>query len=240
MEAQRYRSRRFILRKPRARAELAAAARLQGWAYVGERPGGAGKMHITILETAFPGISVWYFEQEDPAFCGVTVDSTLGPDAIETVATLVQGMLVPWMLTELLDEMDNASDRILALRRAGLGAPDEADPAFLARFSSAAADPDPAVRTAAIYAMTDTGWQECGPVMGEMARTDSERAVREFAGRAVEVLPAMRPKGRPVPVSVPDLFPEGANDLYRIAMQELAKVIDGPGSSRADRDSAGD
>src|SRR5215831_14151669 len=178
--AQPHRTRLFVLRMPRARWEFVAVAHLHGWSYVGERPAGAGNPHVIIMEV-LPGITVWYWEFDDPRLCAVTVDSTLGPESIEPFATLVQATLVPFTLTELVEEIDNASDRVLGLWRAGFGAPDQVDPVFLSRFSAAAAAPDPAVRTAAIMAMTQTGWPQCGPVIEEIARTDSKRAVRQVA-----------------------------------------------------------
>lgn len=223
----RYRSRRFVLRKPRAREELAAAARLRSWERVGEQPAAPGKLYVSIWETAVPGVCVWYFEQDDPELCAVAVDSALGAEPIGDVATLIQGTLVPWMLTELLAEIDDAADRAFALRRAGFGAPQDADPEFLSRFSAAATDPDPDVRTAAIWAMVQTGWPECRPVVEEMSRADGSRAVRGLARGALRVLAPRRPAGGPTPVSVADLFPEGGEHLYPVAMKTLAEVADG-------------
>lgn len=50
-------------------------------------------------------------------------------------------------------------------------------------------------------------------------------AIRGLAARGAEILPTMRPENRPAPVDVPDLFSDGAADLHRIAMQQLAQVI---------------
>ncbi|MEV4114965.1 HEAT repeat domain-containing protein [Nonomuraea sp. NPDC049695] len=222
--AGRHRTRRFILRQPRAAAEVAAAAQLQGWTYVREVPGGEGRMPYVVLDSGWPGISVLYFEH-DAGLCGIVADSVLGPEALGTIATAVQGVLVPWMLTELLEEIDNGPDRPFALQRAGLGAPGQADPAFLARFSAAAGDAEPDVRVASMLAMADTGWPECVPVLEQAARTDGDPAMRELATKAAELLSATRPEGGAVTVDVPDLFPGGAAHLHAIAMRELAQVI---------------
>ncbi|MHA4818228.1 HEAT repeat domain-containing protein [Streptomyces aculeolatus] len=221
----RYRTRRFILRQPRAIDEVAAVARLHGWTYVREQPSETGKLHYVTLEAGLPGLLVLYFEHYDPDLCGIAIDSTLGPEPINTVATLVQGTLVPWMLTELLDEIDNGADRAFALRCAGFGVPSEADPAFLARFSATAEDSEPDVRIASIFAMAETGWPECGPILEKTARTDRDPAVRRLAARGAEVLPTMRPEGMPVAVDISDLFPDGAADLHRFAMRQLTHVI---------------
>ena len=180
-----------------------------------------------IMETALPGVSVWYWEFSDNRLCAVTVDSILGPEPIGPVATLLQAELVPFMLTELLEGIDSGSDPVLGLSRAGFGAPDEADPAFLYRFSAAARASDPAVRNAAIKAMTQTGWPQWGPVFEEIARTDDKPELREIAGRAIRVLPMMRPEGRPTPVSIPDLMSSHrAKVLHPTAMQLLAEATD--------------
>jgi hypothetical protein len=225
MDVQKYRTRRFVLRVPRAEWEMAAVARLHGWSYVGERPAAEGRPRVLVFE-ALPGVSVWYWEIDDPYLCAVTIDSSPGPEPIATVATLVQATLMPFMLTELVKEIDNESDRLIGLWRAGFGAPEEADPTFLTRFSAAAARPDPDVRFTAILAMAQTGWPECGPIIERAARDDGDKEIRKIAEHAMQLLPRMRPQGRPVPVDVPDLFPDQAKELYPIAREKLGEVVE--------------
>ncbi|SOD67829.1 hypothetical protein SAMN06297387_13610 [Streptomyces zhaozhouensis] len=226
---QRYRTRRFVLRQPHAADEVVAVARLHGWTFVREESSRAGTVRRVILEAGFPGLSVLYHERDDPDLCGLAVDSVLGPEAIGTVATLVQGALVPWTLAELLDEIDNAADRVLAVRRAGIGAPlgADADPAFLRRFSATAEDAECDVRAASVFAMVDTGWPECVPVLEKAARSDSDPAVRDVAAKGAELLRAVRPGGGAVPVVVADLFSgDEAPELHRLAMRRLTRGAD--------------
>jgi len=236
-----YRTRRFILRTPRAERELEAVARMQGWTCVGERPAGGGNPLVIIYATPLPGVSVWYFAFDDPDLCGVAVDSTGGANAIEPVAQLVQGLLVPWTLTELIAELDSAAagsaagraadsaaDRAAsrqsalaaALQRAGLGAPTELDSGWLSRFTTLAADPDPEVRRAVIWAVAATEWQRMCPLLEAMAERDRKRSVRKYARTAARALSSITPGWRPV--AVPDLLPaDAAADLYDLAMSNL-------------------
>ena len=227
-QADHYRTRRFILRTPRAEEELEAVARMQGWTCAGERPAGGGKPLVIIYATPLPGVSVWYFAFDDPDLCGVAVDSTGGAEAIEPVAKLVQGMLVPWTLTELIAELDSAADRasgrrpalVAALERAGMGAPTELDPEWLSRFTALAADPDPEVRRAVVRAVAATEWQRMSPLLEAMAQRDRKRSVRKCAESAVRALASIAPGWRPV--AVPDLLSgDSAAEHYNLAMANL-------------------
>jgi len=223
------RTRRFILRTPTAEAELRAVARLQGWQYVGERPAGSGKPFVAIYGTPFPGVSVWYFEFDNPKICGVAVDSTAGAEVIEPVATLVQGLLVPWTMEELLAEIDCAPDRGYALRRAGMGAPAELDPVWLSKFTASASDPDPEVRRAVIEAIAATEWRQMSLLLEAMAQRDPKRSVRKYATNAARALASVAQGAGPKPVAVPDLLSgDGAEELHRIAMANLRQVIAAP------------
>jgi len=223
-----YRTRQFIFRTPKAGMQMAAVSRLQGWRYVGERPAGPGKPRILMFEV-MPGLTVWYFEDPDADVCGAVVNSKLGAEATAAPSALVQGMLVPWTLAELLTEIDGAPDtpsRCHALWRAGMGAPREIDEAFWSAITTAAADPDPDVRTAAIFAMASTEWPQFAPVLGELASDDHERSVRELAERAARAMAKRDPAVRPRPAPSDDILPsDGAAALYTVAMHELDKVI---------------
>ncbi|HEX6682713.1 MAG TPA: HEAT repeat domain-containing protein [Candidatus Limnocylindrales bacterium] len=203
-------------------AELEAVAQLQGWQYVGERPAGSGLPLVVIYGTPFPGVSVWYFEFDSPEICGVVVDSTMGTGGIEPVATLVQALLVPWTIEELLAEVDRAPDRGFALRRAGMGAPTELDPAWLSGFTAWASDPDPEVRLAVIDGVLGTEWRQMNPLLEEMAHRDPKRSVRKYAADAARALDSVTSGTGPERVAVPDLFSgDDAAELRRVAVSNL-------------------
>ncbi|WP_186404193.1 hypothetical protein [[Actinomadura] parvosata] len=139
----RYRTRRFILRRPRAVGEVAAVARLRGWTFAGQRPGGAGKLPLILLEGGLPGFQVSYIEHDGPALCGIVIDSSLAPEPLGGLATAVQGPLVPCSPSS----RTTSTMRPTACSpcgRAGLSTSSGAEPAFLARFSAAAEGPNPA------------------------------------------------------------------------------------------------
>jgi len=112
------------------------------------------------------------------------------------------------------------------LHRAGYGAPREADETFWSAITTAVADPDPEVRTAAIWAMTATEWPRFAPVLRTLARDDREHAVRKLAKRAAAATENLDPAVRPQPAPSDDILPaDSAAELYTIAMHELDKVI---------------
>ncbi len=223
-----YRTRHFIFRTRRAGTRMAAVSRLHGWRYLGERPAGAGKPRILMFEV-MPGLTVWYFENPDADVCGAAVNSTRCAAETSTPARLVQGLLVPWTLPELLTEIERAADtpsRCQALRRAGMGAPRPVDETFRTALTNAAADPDPEVRTAAILAMTYTEWPPFAPFLRSLADDDPKRQVRRFAKRAAELLEQIDPSVRPQPAPSDDILPaDSAPELYKVAEHELDKVI---------------
>jgi hypothetical protein len=87
--------------------QMAAVARLQGWPFLGERPAENGRPRILMFEF-MPGLTVWYFEDQAAEVCGAVVNSVRCAEETATPAKLVQGMLVPWTLPELLGELDRA------------------------------------------------------------------------------------------------------------------------------------
>lgn len=222
--AERHRTRNFVLRPPRARAELVAVARAHGWSGAGERQAGDGKPYLAILDTGFPGVTVWYTELEDPYVCVVAVDSQLGPEAVGTPATLVQGMLVPWTLGELLAAASREDgERREALRTAAVGAPGTVSDGLLELFTAVATgDGDPELRHTAVWALATTEWPEAVGVLERVARDDEHPEVRGFAAKGVSVLGRVAGMDRPVAVAVDDLFDAGvAPGLWRVAAGEL-------------------
>jgi hypothetical protein len=201
-------TRRLVLRPERAEEDVATVARLHGWQRVAAGDAGPGAGRFVKYQAVLPGLSVCYFEVSSPDLCTVFVDSVRCAEEIEPVRTLLQAELVPWTLAELLREVDHApsvADLCAALRKAGLGAPLEADPAFLQRFSTAARHPEVEVRMAAILEMSRVSWPEMLPLLTEVARSDRKRSVRATARKALHRTEQAANEPGPRPAPCPDV-----------------------------------
>lgn len=203
-----FRSRRYILHTLDTQRDLAVVAYFHGWVYLLETEKENGRKTV-ILEAGLPGLTVWYHTDELTGTKCFVADSVRAPEEVREIANLLQGFLVPWTLEELLhdvDEAQGAADRCRALHRAGWGAPRQQDARFTARIINAAADPDPKVRTAAIWAMTHTEWQEFRPTVEDIAQHDRKRSIRKLANSVHDAFTKLRTMDGPQPADGPDLF----------------------------------
>ncbi|NJP98549.1 hypothetical protein HCN51_55590 [Nonomuraea sp. FMUSA5-5] len=132
------------MRRPRAVREVAAVARLRGWTFAGERPGGAGKLPLILLEGGLPGLQLSYIEHDGPALCGIASTALWPPSPSAGSPPPSRARSSPGYSPSSWTTSTTEPTACSPRGRAGLDAPGAAEPALLARFSAATEDPNPA------------------------------------------------------------------------------------------------
>ncbi|MGW9134462.1 hypothetical protein [Streptomyces sp. NPDC055681] len=105
-------------------------------------------------------------------------------ETVQRFQESIEDNLLPWTLKDLLTAVDRAKDPeefIRAVLRAGMGAPREFDKKFSKRFKKAAQSRDPDVRSAGMWAISYSRWEEFRELLGEISRKDPEESLRREA-----------------------------------------------------------
>lgn len=124
-----------------------------------------------------------YGEDYRSACCFVVVDGR-PKESYEEFVGIVEEVLDPWGLDELLNEVDTAIDATemaQAIIRVGLGAPDQFDEGFYSHIAEAIRHESAWVRKAGIWATAYSHWPEFEPLLREVAENDSDMELRDEA-----------------------------------------------------------
>ncbi|MFJ9929863.1 hypothetical protein ACIRU5_28020 [Streptomyces misionensis] len=177
------------MRQFQAEETVAALAASRGWPTVADLPGDESRgVPRRVAWQISPGATLNFFRDDSLGISYVSVMSGLGKDFAEQLTSMVHTEIDVYGDAELLSGMSGADDdqeRALAVLKAGLGAPLEFSEKFYAGFVAASEHTTSTVRNAAVRAMYYTKWQEFTNVLAELASSDPDSAVRDFAGRVL-------------------------------------------------------
>ncbi|MEV0650305.1 hypothetical protein AB0I28_34095 [Phytomonospora sp. NPDC050363] len=196
-----FRSRRFVFAAPRASAEVRAVAAAAGWQPTVDRPASPdGGKPLLLGWEPLPGLAVTYTEKPAVETCFVMAASALGAAEVEGCVSVFAAHPFVRGRRELLGPCDSADTTAalgVALARAGLGAPVEADEGFVRRLESGAFHDDPAVREGALWGMAYAEWAVFRPTLATAAEEDGDEFLRRVAASALRAFDAVGVPGTP-------------------------------------------
>ena len=124
---------------------------------------------------------IHYIEDYIVGFPYVVID---GKD-IEKAAEAIKSHFEIYSPSEIFQIIENTSttvpEKIEAVLRLGVAAPQEFDPEFFRVFQIAFNDPAPTVRSAALQAWTYVGWKEFVPILEKIKIEDPNETIRSEA-----------------------------------------------------------
>lgn len=183
-----FRSRRFVFPARSAKREVTVIARSAGWKV-------ATRRHDGVTWDARPdwggGLNVRYVEVPAAGCCYVMASTSLTAEVLDSCIAVFAAH--PYVLTfdtllAAMDEDENPEAHGLALVRAGLGAPAQADPRFVTRWEAAARHDNPEVRWGALWGMWFAEWPELRPLLQSAAEHDPSEQLRTVAAAALRTL----------------------------------------------------
>lgn len=156
-------SHRLVLKDHAGVMDVQRAADELGWDSLGMLDRDPSRRVYTELAwEAESGVTVHYVEDESADERYVTADGGTAAARASALARIADAVDV-WSLDDLMFEVSSArysSARARAVMRLGVASPPTAVEGVVVRITRAAADPDPRVRRAAVWAMACADWPE--------------------------------------------------------------------------------
>lgn len=167
--------------------DIDAFAEQQGWTLSDVFPASAESPYEKVWVTPEGEGGVHFVEDHRT---GVNYLTALGDQADPMLDRLEQGLHM-LTLPELRDEFDNAvtpNQALMAVVRAGVSAPPEADPGYLKLLVDGMHHESPDVRLLAVTAAGYPSWPELREPLTEVISSDEDEDVRETAEDLLEAL----------------------------------------------------
>ncbi len=187
-----HRSRRYLFRNWTSLSEVRSIARASAWDEVGvtpDVPGDSAEDLVAVWEL-LPGLRATYTRESALSAAHVVITSKVAPEEIDSAVALFEAH--PGVLTfeDLIQQATSTRDpesEAEAVARAGLGAPLVADARFTDTIQNASASPHTRVREGALWAMAYTEWIDFSGTLEQIARSDPDEFLRDFATRVLRV-----------------------------------------------------
>jgi hypothetical protein len=192
----RFRSKRFILRERGIEDVVRSLAEAFGWSVIRDRPADKKRdVARALIWEIIPGLTVGYYDEPLAEASCLIVHSVHGPVEVHEFETILTQNLDFVEDSELLAAVSaskpGSRGYILSLLRLGLGAPSSFDQQYFDQLSMAMQNAKPAVRIAVLRGITFTEWPDFRPILQRTATSDSDRSVRELAGRIISVFDSL-------------------------------------------------
>lgn len=130
---------------------------------------------------------IHYIEDYIVGFPYIVIDGKDIDKAAEAICSHFE-IFSPSELFEIVENPDSTNpDKVEAVVRMGVAAPQEFDPEFFTVFQIAFNAPAPTVRSAALQAWTYCGWEEIIPLVKKMKTSDPDERVRLEAEELLKV-----------------------------------------------------
>ena len=180
----RYRSRSLIFRKPQAENDAERLADAMGWPVRGEIAADHSRgIPYEVMWGVGPILRLHYLE-DDLSASSYLVFSGDKQDAVDAATRVAERHLEFFSFDELLTAVVHARDdaeKCRAIIRAAIGAPREFDECFFELIRDLLRNKNPALREAAIWAISYPGWPVFFDLLRSTARTDPSRRIRDTA-----------------------------------------------------------